>query len=442
MALTLEQAKAQLADLMLSKTDFNDKGIIPLAKAIADRYRAMLPSPTRTAGLIAYNKLILDGVNIYSAAITQAITETEALIKALEPVEPPEEPPVLEGFSIGQTSYPTLQAAFDAATPGTTVTVSGTVQGPAACGYMRVPGVKLRGIDCTVLAQGASAGGKAVIVVQAENFTVEDVDASGMQVEGKNGSFIRQEANGNLTLRRCRIHDGQQGVLTNNDLDKCHVLLEDCDFYRLGAGDGQSHNIYIGTIAELHILRGRYDDANIGHCIKSRAARTIIDGAQIHEGRASRAIDVPNGGFVEIGNCDIVQSQATNNSGVVSYGDSGKIWPINEFHFYASNKVTNTRVPAGAVFAFAFEPDKKVIEAFETGVSPPVFTKQPNPVPVIFTEGIAGKKVVNFEVDRGTVTLVGEVPPGITVELTPTSATYTYDGLAAPASVNIEYEAE
>jgi hypothetical protein len=73
------------------------------------------------------------------------------------------------------------------------------------------------------------------------------------------------------------------------------------------------------------------------------------------EDRASRAIDLPNGGEVEILGCSLEQTEQTENAQIIGYGleVAAPVWPVNSFVFRASNKVTNTRNPAGAVFAFA-----------------------------------------------------------------------------------------
>ena len=228
----------------------------------------------------------------------------------------------------------------------------------------------LRG-PATLDARWASA--KPLIVVKAPGFLVEAIEALNMADSDGNGAFIRLEADGDLRLRRCHVHDLQQAILTLNDLPHGRVVLEDCVFERLGDGSGRVHGIHIGRIAELRIRGGRYGGADAGDCITSRAAKTIIEGAHIHQGSGQRAIDFPNGGMVEIADCHIVQRHVTGTSQVIGYGAEGKSWPENAFHFYASNSVTSAS-PSDAMFEFRFEPDVKLSEA-------PQVEKPPKPAP-------------------------------------------------------------
>ena len=71
------------------------------------------------------------------------------------------------------------------------------------------------------------------------------------------------------------------------------------------------------AFGSLTVIGGRWEDSRVGHPIKSRAARTCIENVVLIEGGASRAIDLPNGGDVEILGCAIAQSDATQNSQIV-----------------------------------------------------------------------------------------------------------------------------
>jgi hypothetical protein len=64
--------------------------------------------------------------------------------------------------------------------------------------------------------------------------------------------------------------------------------------------DGQSHAIYVGACAALYVANADLADTSIGHLIKSRAARNVITQSRLIEGAASRALDICNGGVLEI----------------------------------------------------------------------------------------------------------------------------------------------
>src|SRR5688500_17287383 len=116
---------------------------------------------------------------------------------------------VTKPYLVNGVRFATLQAAFNAATPGSVVFASGTVNADPA--VLRTANVTLQG-PAKLDARGASAEGKALIVVKAAGFVAEEIEALNMAVADSNGAFIRMEANGDLTLRHCHVHDGQQGI--------------------------------------------------------------------------------------------------------------------------------------------------------------------------------------------------------------------------------------
>jgi len=178
-----------------------------------------------------------------------------------------------------------------------------------------------------LIADGRSAEGKAIWVIRNGNIRIENIEFREARVSDKNGAGIRFER-GKLTVRNCRFIDNENGLLTANFGD-AELIIENSEFSRNGAGDGQSHNIYVGSIASLTISGSRFHAAKIGHLIKSRARLSdirynfIYDGAG---GKASYEVEFPNGGTaILIGNI-IGQSATTENPVVVSFGAEGKTW--------------------------------------------------------------------------------------------------------------------
>src|SRR5262245_37443425 len=90
---------------------------------------------------------------------------------------------------------------------------------------------------------GAAAEAKGIWVVFGNNTTVENIEFSGCAVRDLNGAGIRQHGDG-LTVRNCFFHDNEMGILGGGGAASV-VLIENSEFARNGAGDGQSHNIYI-----------------------------------------------------------------------------------------------------------------------------------------------------------------------------------------------------
>ena len=194
-------------------------------------------------------------------------------------------------------SYPSIQAAFDAAKDGDVVTILGGVHTEG--GLLRANGVTVRGARGAKLVD-AAVRGKAALVLQGRDTVIEDIECSQSRVRDGNGACIRLEAE-NLTLRRVHVHNNEMGLLSGDRTGL--VVIEDSLFERNGfPGAALGHNIYVGG-GELVIRRSRVLAArNEGHEVKSRAARTVIEESVIAsmDSEDSRTIDIPNGGDVII----------------------------------------------------------------------------------------------------------------------------------------------
>jgi hypothetical protein len=146
-------------------------------------------------------------------------------------------------------------------------------------------------------AAGHNEGGKAIWVVRGRNVVIENIEFSNCSVPDRNGAGIRIECQ-SMTLRNCYFHDNENGVLGGPP--DCEVLMEGCEFYNNGAGDGYSHNMYIGHIKSFTMRNCYSHGAKIGHNVKSRAQTNIITYCRImdeSDGTASYTIDLPNGGL-------------------------------------------------------------------------------------------------------------------------------------------------
>src|SRR6267142_168279 len=228
---------------------------------------------------------------------------------------------------------------------------AGVYEGDAA--VWRQSRLTLRGLGgrAHVRAAGAQAEGKGTWVIKGDDTTIEAVEFSGAKVPDGNGAAIRLERAG-LTVRDCYIPGNENGILTgvNRASD---VVVERSELARNGAGDGYTHNLYIGDIRSFTLRFSYVHHALVGHNVKSRALRNDIRYNRImdeRDGRSSYAIDLPNGGlsFV-IGNL-IQHGPEAENSTVISYGAEGFKHPVNELYF-VNNTVVNDR-PAGGRFLF------------------------------------------------------------------------------------------
>src|SRR5580704_1810724 len=172
-------------------------------------------------------------------------------------------------------------------------------------------------------AAGQNSEGKGIWVIDGNNTTVQNIEFAGATVPDMNGAGIRAEGN-NLAIRNCYFHDNQDGILTN--AGNSTILIEFSEFYRNGAGDGQSHNLYIGNIAKL-IFRYNYSHgAIVGHLLKSRAAENDIFYNLLSDettGTASYDIDLPNGGLSYVVGNLVEKGPLAENSALVSYQEEG-----------------------------------------------------------------------------------------------------------------------
>lgn len=221
----------------------------------------------------------------------------------------------------------------------------------------------IRGIGGRVrlVAGGASAEGKAIWVVRGGRITIDNIEFTGARVPDRNGAGIRFEK-GHLVVRNCRFLDNENGILTSGgNLD---LEIENSEFGHNGAGDGYSHNLYVGAIRKLRVVGSYFHHAKVGHLLKSRAAENHIlynrltDEAQ---GRASYELEFPNGGLAYVIGNLIEQSATTENPNIVSFGAEGYQHPTNELYLINNTLIDN--LPQSGFF-LAAKPGFQVVKAY------------------------------------------------------------------------------
>jgi hypothetical protein len=239
-------------------------------------------------------------------------------------------------------TYAAPCAAIAAAQDGDVIEIDAGTYVKDVCAIAR-SNLTLRGVGgrAHLDAAGAAYGGKGTWVIQGANTTVENIEFSGAAVPDMNGAGIRQEGDG-LVVRNCYFHDNEDGILSGGHGE---ILVEGSEFANNGAGDGYSHNMYIGHEKKF-TLRGSYSHhAKIGHIVKSRADQNFILYNRLMDeadGTSSYTIDLPNGGtsFV-IGNL-IQQGPMTQNSVILAYAEEGAINTSADL-YVVSNTFVNDR---------------------------------------------------------------------------------------------------
>ena len=197
-------------------------------------------------------------------------------------------------------------------------------------------------------ADGQSAQGKAIWVIAGDRTTVDRIEFSGATVPDQNGAGIRQEGAG-LTVTRSWFHHNQNGILTGANPES-DIVIKRSRFFRSGAGDGYTHNLYVGAVRSLTVTGSWLWGADVGHELKSRAATNTIVGNRIadDDATASYSIDLPNGGRALIAGNVVIQGPNSQNSTLVSYGAEGfaegsrTLWVVN--NTFVNRRPTGTFV--------------------------------------------------------------------------------------------------
>jgi Ca2+-binding RTX toxin-like protein len=186
--------------------------------------------------------------------------------------------------------------------------------------------ITLEGVGGMVhmVATGPIPNGKGILVTDTD-VTIDHFEFSGATVADGNGAGVRYQG-GALTLTNDYFHDNQDGLLANPSTTGT-ITIRNSEFAHNGAGDGYTHNLYVGDIAKLTIADSYFHDAVVGHEIKSRAEVTEITNTRIFDnsGSASYSIDLPNGGQATLSGNTIEQGPNSQNPNIVAYGEEGGV---------------------------------------------------------------------------------------------------------------------
>jgi hypothetical protein len=251
-----------------------------------------------------------------------------------------------------QHALKTPSAAAKVARDGDVVEIEpGLYAGDAAVWTQNGLTIRSVGGRAHLRADGTQAQGKGIWVIKGAGTTIEGIEFSGAKAPDRNGAALRLEGPG-LTVRNSHFHDNENGILTGRHLES-DIVVEHSEFARNGAGDGRSHNLYIGTVRSFTLRFSYSHRAIVGHNVKSRAIKNYILYNRIadeQDGRASYAIDLPDGGLSFVMGNLIQQGPENDNRTVVAYGAEGYKAPLNELYF-VSNTVVNDD-PKGGRFVF------------------------------------------------------------------------------------------
>lgn len=233
-------------------------------------------------------------------------------------------------LTVGQgQQFATISAAVAASGSGDTINVAaGTYANdfPTINHDLTLQAV---GGAAVMVATASPPNGKGIIDAGGPgvNVTINGFDISGAVVPDGNGAGIRYEG-GNLTLNGDTIHGNQDGLLSNPD-PAGTITINGSTFFGNGTGDGGTHDIYVGAIANLTVDSSTITGAVVGHEIKSRAFSTTIRNSVIGDGASGTSsydIDLPNGGNAVITGNTIEKGANAQNPNAISFGEEGGVY--------------------------------------------------------------------------------------------------------------------
>ena len=270
-------------------------------------------------------------------------------------------------------AFSTLHSALGSARDGDVIEVDAAIY-PDQAVTVHQNNLTIRGVGGQAhlkWVNGTIGNGKGIILIQGSRVTVENLELSGARVVDGNGSGIRVEPKSNVTVRNCYIHDNEEGLLTSND-GVSSVVIENSDFNHNGAGDGFTHNIYIGSIASFTLRYSYSHRAHIGHNVKSRAKKNFILYNRIMDeadGDASYLINIPDGGETYIIGNLLQKSPFAQNPKLVSYGEEslGKVGWATAVYIVNNTMVNNYKPNTNFIFLRAGTSTAKIMNNIFSG---------------------------------------------------------------------------
>jgi len=250
--------------------------------------------------------------------------------------------------------FQSIAAAVAASHAGDTIQV---VAGTYTSGDLYIThDLKFRAIGGTVniIAPSHNPGGnvaKGLFVIGTDtttpNVSITGFNFSGATSAQSNGAGIRYQS-GNLALKNDIFQNNQDGILATPFVENTGtILVQNSTFNHNGAGDGQSHNLYIGQIANFTMLHSSSKNSVVGHEVKSRAFNNIIKNNVISDGptgTASYSIDLPNGGNDIIQGNTIEKGPESPTTVAVHFGGTALLNP-NSSLTVTGNTFINDGIP-------------------------------------------------------------------------------------------------
>lgn len=235
-------------------------------------------------------------------------------------------------------AYATIAAAVAAAQDGDTVLVdAGTYNNDFTVVTSKISMLAVGG-RVFMTADVPPTNRKGIVTVD-NDVRIEGFSFSGARIsdaDGHNGAGIRYEG-GQMVLVNDEFRDNQNGILAPPVLDSPAntIVIDHCLFDGNGGADpngvGNIHNAYIGAVKSLVVTNSVFENALVGHELKSRAQSNVITNnlfvSGVGAGTGSYDIDLPNGGATVIRNNTVVKGPNAENTSMIHYGGESLPYP-------------------------------------------------------------------------------------------------------------------
>jgi hypothetical protein len=252
-------------------------------------------------------------------------------------------PLLAEVLTVGKDkTYADLTSAYKAANNGDTIEIYPGIYSGVENTLTINKNLILRGVGKRPVLDMSGLtipNNKGILIASSDDITIENLEITGAHVKSDNGSGIRVQG-AKLTIRNCVFHHNEDGI--QGGLPKTELLVENCDFYENGFGDGYTHNVYVGKIAKLTFRFNRSRRCKEGHLFKSRAQENYIlyNFFATEDATSSYEINLPQGGVAYIIGNLIQQGTLSKNDVIIAYAEEK---PRNDAHalYIINNTIVN-----------------------------------------------------------------------------------------------------
>jgi hypothetical protein len=237
---------------------------------------------------------------------------------------PARQPSVISGATInGEAHDPATLANLVSATPagGTLRLPAGILSGTAAVpSAITITGAGMGKtiIDGSGIQPIYAKGGFVPLVsgvvfqdLTIRNFTIPES-------LGGNAAGVRDNGDGiGFTLNRVELAHNQNGILTYSS----SITLSNDNFHDNGTGSGRTHNFYVNgnPSSVLTITNTKSSSPVGGHAAKSRAGKTNITGGTFTAGGDGAALDIPDGGAVNLDGLTLIQPGTGTTHNILAF---------------------------------------------------------------------------------------------------------------------------